>query len=187
MTRPLPSAYLDYAAKDIALLARVYTVFQTRGHVTNRNRHLPELEVQSRRYINLHDAPIPSNDMHRSSNLLPLEILSLPAGGATAECVKCHRMLSPASFTYYDEAKTRRLEVHETCKVCYLLCERAALQQALPTPPVGNAYLLSYYVFRGAPDRDDEDDDDDHSDNYADEDHYIDDSLDECDYSYDSD
>lgn len=131
MKRPLPIAYLDYAARDIELLARVYATFQARGHVSNKKRQLPELEVQSRRYVTLHDAPVPKDDMYRASNVLSLEILSIPAAGTTSECVQCHRRLSPESFTYCSDlaATIRQRVVHDTCKVCYLLSERATVQQ----------------------------------------------------------
>ncbi|KZV86317.1 hypothetical protein EXIGLDRAFT_572341, partial [Exidia glandulosa HHB12029] len=101
MNRPLSETYLSYAANDIELLSRVYALFQSRAHVSNRTRNRPELEIQSARYVRMHSSPIPKDDAFRMSNLMPLEVLSAPSGaGAVSRknCTKCYRSLSAACF-----------------------------------------------------------------------------------------
>ncbi|KZV84860.1 hypothetical protein EXIGLDRAFT_805550 [Exidia glandulosa HHB12029] len=133
MDRPLPRSYLDYAANDISLISRVYSLFQQRGYVSSGSQQRPELEVQSSRYINMHLTPIPKDDAYRMSSLMPLEILSVPDSNESTrrECTKCHRSLSVASFTYRVGPTGSRgaTGVYDECKVCYLLSERRRLQE----------------------------------------------------------
>ncbi|KZV86320.1 hypothetical protein EXIGLDRAFT_724866 [Exidia glandulosa HHB12029] len=76
----------------------------------------------------MHAAPVPNNNGYLKTNILPLEILSEPpATGTTSSCDKCHRVLSSRSFTYSRGERRRRSRVYQTCKVCYLLGERARL------------------------------------------------------------
>lgn len=139
LEHPLPKEYLGYAAGDIYELERVFTVFQCRSYVGTRNRPRPELEEQSARYVNMHAGrPIRQGNIYQSSNLFPLEILTLPPpGGARAHCDKCGRLLGMASFTYRS-GRAGAPTVHASCKVCFILDARAAAKGGPPSRPYSN-------------------------------------------------
>lgn len=129
MQRPLPQEYLRYAAGDIYELALVFSFFQSRWYVGSWLFPKPELEEQSARYVNIHAGrPIQQGNIYQSSNLCPLDILTVPAG-PRSQCNKCRRMLSRACFLYKDGPVRGPIDVttaHTSCKVCYLLEARVA-------------------------------------------------------------
>ncbi|KDQ17732.1 hypothetical protein BOTBODRAFT_105228 [Botryobasidium botryosum FD-172 SS1] len=110
MKRPLRDDSLEYAARDIRLLAGVYACFQEKSYMDEC-----DLLLQSQKYVSLWDAPPRSHDTYKSHPLLPLDILQLPSSReALVECVGCKRRLTTQSFS-----KTGlRLPSKRRCWVC---------------------------------------------------------------------
>lgn len=174
--RPLPAVYLEYAAQDISLLSRVYATFQSRRYVSTRRHSRPELEVQSRRYVNMWSAPVPNDSIYHHSNLLPLEKLVLPPAGKSSECAKWHRILSTTTFTYHSGGAR---DGHDVCMVCRVLTFRASapLSDSPPSPSYEVLDLDTLSVlparYRGNSHDDfDAYDDCDHDDDLPDDDDY---------------
>lgn len=127
--RPLPSHYLSYAAEDIHLLSQVHAVFHLLSHVGTTARSMSQLEIQSARYVNMHNGVPPRiGDRYRSSNLLPMEILAVADAGPIFRCDGCTRLLSQSSFSY-GEASGGPRTLHSCCKVCFLITQRAISKQ----------------------------------------------------------
>ncbi|EJD48684.1 hypothetical protein AURDEDRAFT_112824 [Auricularia subglabra TFB-10046 SS5] len=124
MLRPLPPTYLQYAERDILLLAYIYTVFNSRSYISHRtdaSRFATLLEC-SDRYINMHAGPLPKGNVYLSSNLLPLGILEDTAG-VKQPCDCCDRWLLVRRAFKIGPVR------HTSCKVCRILTERAAARQ----------------------------------------------------------
>ena len=94
MDRPLPDAYLEYAARDAYLIWSLYDAFSRAGYLS-----LVTVE-QSMRYIHLHRRSPPHRDnIYASHPLLPLGIVGEdPIDGLTKMCLGCNRTLSLFGF-----------------------------------------------------------------------------------------
>jgi exonuclease 3'-5' domain-containing protein 1 len=128
MQRPLPVHYLEYALKDIVLIAALYHIFCTRGYMLPF--HDPTVEDQSVRYLNIHNAPLSADEVFLKSNILPLEVLEAPLETPNRQCDKCCRWLTEQSFLYpvlWRGAMAR----HATCKVCFILLARGEIKARL--------------------------------------------------------
>ncbi|KZV90789.1 hypothetical protein EXIGLDRAFT_110319 [Exidia glandulosa HHB12029] len=124
MMRPLPQANLDYAEEDIRLLAQMYAHFDAKGYLEPRD----ELVQKTARFLCLHPVPIPIGDVYRSSDLLPLEVLSeRREDDAVYPCKGCSRMLSRGSFVHDRGGRDGRVRRKPWCKVCNILRIRQAL------------------------------------------------------------
>ncbi|KAH7108428.1 ribonuclease H-like domain-containing protein [Auriculariales sp. MPI-PUGE-AT-0066] len=128
MNRPLPTHYLDYALKDIVLLAALYQIFSARGYMLPY--HDPTLESQSVRYLNIHNAPLPADEQYLKSNLLPMEILQEPLERPARQCDKCQRWLTEQSFLF-PVLLRGAMSRHTTCKVCFVLATRTEIKTRL--------------------------------------------------------
>ncbi|KAH7063014.1 ribonuclease H-like domain-containing protein [Auriculariales sp. MPI-PUGE-AT-0066] len=118
MHRPLPRDLVSYAENDIAIIARVYQIFSSRGYIRRNNQVL--LEQQSARYVNMHPGPVPGNSPYHTSNLLPMDILDDPdlSSGRKKRCSKCKRV------------RGGKISVHPHCKVCNVLLVRSSKGRA---------------------------------------------------------
>ena len=80
MARPLPENFLQYAAKDIELIADLYYHFNDKGWVTTKS--LTTLMQQSQRYLES-SAEIPrleGEDIFGNNAVLPMDVLQQPKG-----------------------------------------------------------------------------------------------------------
>ncbi|KAH7098259.1 ribonuclease H-like domain-containing protein [Auriculariales sp. MPI-PUGE-AT-0066] len=122
MARPLDIDNIKYAIEDIKMLSRIYEHFMASGCL----KDMVALLQMSARYLALHDGPVDRDDIYRSSDLLPHEIIEPPPTGLILHgCCKCSRNLSSRCFVVERRnGLVRRLQV---CKVCNLLHAREEL------------------------------------------------------------
>lgn len=106
--RPLWKKHIQYAAKDIQLISKLFLLFSQKGYVNET-----ELLAQSARYMTLRrDGPPPPNSGH---SLLPLDILVVPPDRAASQlCKSCTRKLALPCFPQ----KPRDDSMAQTCLVC---------------------------------------------------------------------
>ncbi|KAI0686581.1 ribonuclease H-like domain-containing protein [Earliella scabrosa] len=98
MHRPLPEALLQYSARDVEIIARLYARLREKGgYLSNPD----ELKAMSARYMRVY----PTRElkaMHvplHLSRFLPLDVLEEPPPDAPRyRCVRCERMLSLPCF-----------------------------------------------------------------------------------------
>ncbi|KAF8904866.1 hypothetical protein CPB85DRAFT_956603 [Mucidula mucida] len=97
LRRPLPPQYLEYAAKDVVLIAKLYHAFVRRGFVT------AALSGQSQRYISLFKGgqPLSGRCSFQSNAFLPLDILNYNPNSPSKECTGCERHMSLECFQGY--------------------------------------------------------------------------------------
>jgi len=107
-TRPLPQHLVNYAARDVTVIARIFKHFQAQNYLQ------PQLSEQSARYIQIHHPRIPQEgDGYTGNSFMPLDILSVPTG-MTLICNCCRRSLSYRCFS----ATGQRLVKQRNCWVC---------------------------------------------------------------------
>ncbi|KAF9020187.1 hypothetical protein BDZ89DRAFT_279117 [Hymenopellis radicata] len=94
LRRPLPPQYLEYAAKDVVLIDKLYHAFVRRGFVT------AALSGQSQRYISLFKGgkPLPGRCSFDSHPFLPLDILDYKTNTPSKMCAGCERSMSVECF-----------------------------------------------------------------------------------------
>lgn len=92
--------------------------------------HDEVVEAQSVRYLNVHNAPISTEESGLQSNILPLEVLQAPMEPPSRQCDHCRRWLTEASFLFPVLHKGA-LARHTTCKVCFILLARAEIKVRL--------------------------------------------------------
>jgi len=109
--RPLPQQLINYAARDVVLIARIFKRFE-------ENNYLPRVLLfeQSRRYIQIHHNTIPrTGDRYKEHCFLLLDILNEPPLGRTLTCNCCGRSLSHGDCF---SAAGQRLVKQRNCWVC---------------------------------------------------------------------
>lgn len=114
LVRPLPARYLEYAANDAILIAKLYKEFDTRRYIAKR------LSEQSARYITLFKGgkKSPGNGTFHSNPFLPLDILTYNERSPTKACSGCKRQLSQKCFPEAEGAAY--------CFVCKAVLAKAA-------------------------------------------------------------
>ena len=139
MARPLDPANLEYAKEDIELLANMHAHFLASGYLQD----LVDLLEKSARYLAIHSEPIDRDDIYRSSDLLPLDILNPPAAGQPLHgCDRCKRNLSAKCFVI--ERRGRSIKRLSVCKACNLADVRETLPARKEELKVGHpAYSAS--------------------------------------------
>jgi hypothetical protein len=112
MERPIQKVLLDYAAKDVLLMASLYEVFLEKSLITGAN--FGALLGQSERYIRVRELA-GVNEVYVSRAVLSLDVLEAPEG-KLYQCETCQRYLSLPCFHTSTRRKKRLRK--SRCRYC---------------------------------------------------------------------
>jgi len=104
---------LDYAAKDVLLMASLYEVFLEKSLITGAS--VGALLKQSERYVRVGERLAGVDEVYLSRGVLPLDVLKAPEG-KLYQCETCQRHLSLPCF--HTSTRRKKRVRQPRCRYC---------------------------------------------------------------------
>ncbi|KAI0057162.1 hypothetical protein BV25DRAFT_1812799 [Artomyces pyxidatus] len=130
MERPLSPKLFQYAANDIAILARLFSFFYNNGFIPTTPLKLEVVLDKCRRYVSRcnKQGRIVADDPLRPKAVLMIDSLSF--SGTSAECAGCNMMLPHTCFstTSGKKSKKKGSARNAYCRLCEVIAVREEIK-----------------------------------------------------------